>query len=54
MVLSYRTGQIQIVIPGLRVSEEPGTHDRACAYPPRWSGRTRSWVPGSALRAAPE
>jgi len=43
-----------IVIPGLRVSEEPGTHDQVRHLQLTASCLTRSWVPGSRLRRTPE
>jgi hypothetical protein len=42
------------VIPGLRVSEEPGTHDEMSALQRGMSCLTPSWIPGSRLRHAPE
>jgi len=42
------------VIPGLRVREEPGTYDWASGQQPGTKCLTRSWVPGSRLRRAPE
>jgi len=39
---------------GARRRREPGTHDGVRHSKPRCGQLTRSWVPGSSLREAPE